>query len=134
MSNLDETVSASLQDYLEVILFLSERGERVRVTDIALELNIAKASVTQALSILKKQGLVYQDRYGPVKLTNEGQDYAAQVYNRHQVIRKFLTEILQVDPGVAEKDACALEHVVSHHTFKKMTHYLKERGLNIQTK
>jgi len=134
LTDLDDTVSASLQDYLEVILSLAELGDPVRVTDIAMELNIAKASVTQALSILKKQGLVYQDRYGPVKLTDEGKKYATQVYNRHQIIRIFLTEVLKVDPDKAEKDACALEHVVSHHTFKRITLFLKEKGIHFSHK
>lgn len=129
MSDLDNGVSASLQDYLEVILSLSERGEPVRVTDIASELNIAKASVTQALGVLKKQELVYQDRYGPVRLTDKGRRCAANVYKRHRVIRYFLSQILGVEPDIAEKDACSLEHVVSHQTFKKMNLFLENRGV-----
>ncbi len=129
MNYQDEKVSASLQDYLEVILSLSKEGEGVRVTDIAAELNIAKASVTQALSVLKKQGLAWQDRYGPVNLTEEGKKHALSVYKRHQIIRFFLTEILKVEPETAEKDACSLEHIVSPQTLKKIQDFLDEQGV-----
>ncbi len=123
--------SASLQDYLEVILSLSQKGEPVRVTDIASELNIAKASVTQALSTLKKEGMIYQDRYGPVRLTEKGSEYASKIFKRHRIIRSFLEDVLQVDPVTAEKDACLLEHVVSDCTFEQIKNYMNNHGFSV---
>ena len=69
-------VSAAMQNYLEVILNLSRQRETVRVTDIAKRLNLSKASVSQALDQLREQGFIYQNHYGPVELTAEGQKYA----------------------------------------------------------
>ena len=65
-----------MQDYLEAILELEERGESVRVTDIANKLQIAKASVNQTINKFKKKGLVRQEMYGPVELTQEGRSLA----------------------------------------------------------
>lgn len=122
-------VTSSLQDYLEVILSLSEEDENVRVTDIASSLNIAKASVSQALSTLKKEGLITQSRYGPVQLTEKGKEYAHQVRRRHEVIRFFLMEVLGVSPEIAERDACLLEHELSPQTFACLLTFLEERSL-----
>ena len=122
-------VTSALQDYLEVILSLSEENETVRVTDIANSLNIAKASVSQALSSLKKQELIVQSRYGPVELTEIGLEFARQIRRRHQVIRFFLIEVLQVSPEVAERDACLLEHELSQQTFACLLDFLEERNL-----
>ena len=81
-------LSPAMQDYLEAILVLSEKLETVRVTDIAEQLDIAKASVSQAISSLKELSLVQQDRYGPVTLTPAGKDWH-KVRHRHRILRRF---------------------------------------------
>ncbi|MBS3943353.1 MAG: metal-dependent transcriptional regulator [Dethiobacter sp.] len=118
-------ISASLQDYLESILNLSRSGEPVRVTDIAVRLNLAKASVTQALGVLQDQGLVDHQRYGPVTLTEQGHQVALTVQRRHEVILNFLIEVLKVDPKNAERDACLMEHAVSTETMEKLVRFLE---------
>jgi len=114
-----------MQDYLEVILNLSEKSGAVRVTDIAAKLNIAKASVTQAINGLKEISLVTQDRYGPVELTHTGKELALKVRHRHRTLRRFLVEVLGVNPKIAENDACLMEHVVSPQTIEKLVEFLE---------
>lgn len=123
-------ISASLQDYLEAILNLSRQTGPVRVTDIAMKLNIAKASVAQALTHLKEQGLIRQERYGPVELTEKGRKFALVVKRRHEILLVFLVEVLGVERKTAEKDACLMEHAVSTETVEKLVDYLEERGLH----
>lgn len=118
-------ISSAMQDYLEVILELSEREAVVRVTDIAAQLNIAKASVAQAVGKLKELGLVLQENYGPVELTASGRKAALQVQQWHRTLRLFLVEVLGVDPVIAEKDACLMEHAVSSETMEKLVEFLK---------
>jgi Mn-dependent DtxR family transcriptional regulator len=65
-------ITSSMQDYLEAMLILSESADEIRVTDIASKLNVAKASVAQAINHLKKHGLVRQERYSSVELTEAG--------------------------------------------------------------
>lgn len=117
-------ISDSLQDYLETILNLSRGGEPVRVTDIASQLSLAKASVTQALGVLREQGLIHQDRYGPVELTARGRHFAVVVKQRHELLLGFLIDVLKVDPKTAEQDACLMEHAVSSQTIEKLVKFL----------
>ena len=119
-------VSASLQDYLEAILNLSRTVGTVRVTDIASSLNLAKASVTQALGVLQEQGMVIHERYGPVTLTEKGRRVAMTVSKRHAVILDFLVEVLGVDPASAERDACLMEHAVSSRTMEKLVRFMEQ--------
>lgn len=121
-------LSASMQDYLEAILELEERGEAVRVTDIANKLQIAKASVNQTLNKFKKKGLVRQEMYGPVELTKEGRHMAEKIRQTHRQIKRFLIEVLNVDPEIAEEDACRMEHAVSAHTMERLTEFLSRYG------
>ncbi len=127
-------VTSSLQDYLEVILNLMEEKETARVTDIADQLNIAKPSVIQALTLLKEKGLIIQDRYGPVELTAEGKRYAQKIHHRHKVIYGFLTQVLKVSPAAAEKDACLMEHDLSEETFQCLLKYLRNQVLDASLK
>lgn len=116
--------SPALEDYLEAILELSETNEVVRVTDIAARLGIAKPSVAQALGHLKRLGLMTQDRYGPVWLTEEGRARAAEVRRRHQALFYFLTAVLGVPGPVAERDACRMEHAISPQTLDRLLAFL----------
>ncbi|MEA1961612.1 MAG: DtxR family transcriptional regulator [Bacillota bacterium] len=122
---MDNTsVTPALQDYLEVILLLSEEQEKVRITDIARKLNIAKASTTQAVQVLKDLNMVHQDKYGPVVLTELGREEANSVWYKHQVIYRFLVDMLQVNPAIAEKDAYSMEHLISQETLEKLVVFL----------
>ena len=121
-------LSSSMQDYLEAILELEAGQNSVRVTDIANKLNIAKPSVNQTINKLKDLGLVRQQAYGPVELTDDGRQQAVKVKQRHEKLRQFLVEALGVEPEIAEKDACLMEHAVSARTMDKLTEFLCRNG------
>ena len=69
-------LSASLEDYLEAILNLSNTEGHAHCTDIARTLNVAKPSVTGALRTLKEKGLADYEPYGSITLTTEGKKAA----------------------------------------------------------
>lgn len=121
-------LSSSLQDYLEAILELAQTNSAVRVTDLARKLDIAKASVSQSVGKLVGLGLVEQESYGPIKLTATGKEQALKVQKRHRMLRKFLIEILGVDPTTAEEDACLMEHAISPQTMDKLVEFLAQEG------
>lgn len=123
MNQID--ISPSLQDYLETILNLSNEYETVRVTDLAQEMNVAKSSVHQAVTQLKKTGLVEQEPYGPLILTKEGENIATKVLEKHHLLVKFFTEVLDVDYNTAQKDACLIEHSISPVTVEKLINFLE---------
>jgi DtxR family Mn-dependent transcriptional regulator len=51
-----------------------------------------------------------------------------KVRQRHRLLRKFLIEVLGVNPRIAEKDACLMEHVVSPQTMEKLVSFLENAG------
>jgi len=123
---MQTVTSQSLQDYLKVILNLSETGEPVRITDVAKRMGKAKASVTQSINILKDLNLVHQEKYGPVILTDHGRQEAAKIRFKHQIIFSFLTNVLNVKPDIAEEESCRLEHVISMQTMEKLVEFLNQ--------
>ena len=122
-----DDISASLEDYLEMIFILHRKGGEVRVTDIASSLKVSKPSVNRAVGALKEAGLLAHEFYGTIALTPEGETRAAQVLRRHRMIRHFLHHTLGVPEEIAEEDACRMEHVVSAQTIQHLYDYLSRQ-------
>lgn len=119
MNNL----TSSLEDYLETIYVLQEGGNDVRITDIAREMGLSKPSVNRAVNTLKTELLVEQKRYGKISLTPSGKEAGNEIYIRHNILKRFFSEILGVSSENAEADACKSEHVLSKETIKKIMLY-----------
>ena len=115
--------SASMEDYLEAIALLGKENKPVKVTEISRALGVKKPSVTSALGRLSQQGLVEHERYGHVQLTTEGERIAQDVFRRHEVLRHFLVEILNVDPEIAAEDACKMEHSLSPTSLERLAKF-----------
>lgn len=127
MSDSTAKLTMSNEDYLETILQLSEHSPQVRSVDVAEQLHVSKASVSKAMGVLREAGMVNQEHYGLISLTDEGRAIAEEVLKRHKMIKYFLTHILHVDPDVAEEDACRMEHTFSKETRDKWFAYIMEQ-------
>ena len=114
------------ENYLETILVLTKRNGSVRSIDIAEEMNFTKASVSRAMSILKRDNYIIMEPDGRILLTKDGQKKAAAVYDRHVTHTRFINEVLGVDEEIAEKDACRIEHIISPETFAGIKGMLKD--------
>ena len=120
-------IHESAEDYLETILLLEMRNGTVRAVDVANELGYSKPSVTRAMGVLKKAGLVDQELYGTIQLTEAGRKRANEIYDRHVLIKEFLMTVLSLDARTAETDACRIEHIVSQTTIDRIRALLQEK-------
>jgi len=107
----DELTSQS-EDYLEAIYHLRAERGLARARDIAARLGVHKSTVTGALHSLAQKGLVEYAPYEAAGLTPEGQRRALDVIRRHEVIGRFLSEVLMLDAGRSQENACRLEHAI----------------------
>lgn len=119
-------LSASSQDYIEAILELSRESQLVRSIDIAEKLGVSRASVSRALGVLKNAGLIEQERYGGILLTQRGEHAASDVKERHIALKTFLIAMLGVEEATAEQDACKMEHSISSETLIKLKNYIEK--------
>ena len=108
----------SKEDYLEAILVVIREKGACRSTDIAAQLHYSKPSVSVALHKLEDDGLVVRDDWR-VLLTEEGRKVAEQTLEKHMFFLR-LFESVGVDQRTAEKEACAVEHLISEDSFRKM--------------
>ena len=110
--------------YLETILQLQQKQGKVRAIDVAAQMNFTKASVSRAMSILKREDLILVEAGGNILLTETGLAKARQVLERPKVLTRFFNEHLGVPAAIAEHDACRIEHVISPETFDAIKMHL----------
>jgi len=121
------TIRESGEMYLETILVLSQKSNAVRGIDVGAHMGFSKPSVSRALGILKKDGLVETDGQGFIKLTEEGEKRAKVIYERHMLLSRLLMN-LGVDEETATEDACRIEHYISETTFEAIKAHVKKYG------
>ena len=109
-------IHESAENYLETILALSLKGEKVRSIDIANELEFSKPSVSIAMKNLRENGYILTDQDGIITLTAKGRKVADSMYERHIAISNWLVS-LGVDKKTAAQDACKMEHAMSEKSF-----------------
>lgn len=110
--------------YLETIYVLSQKSPEVRAIDVGEYMGFSKPSVSRGLGLLKNEGLVITDEHGFIKLTEEGEKKAMNIYERHTVLTKLLLGI-GVDEKTASDDACRIEHYISDTTFNAIKAHMK---------
>ncbi|MCC6030424.1 MAG: metal-dependent transcriptional regulator [Desulfurococcales archaeon] len=120
----------SYEDYLEAIYKLSFEGKKVSVTNLAKILNVKPSSVVEQLRKLSDKKLIIYKKGEEIRLTRKGSRLARQIFERHIILKKFLSEILMLPEEIAEKDACSMEHYLHKDTIerlKKLTIYVLDK-------
>lgn len=116
-------LSASQEDYLETIFFLSREAEHVRPKNIAESMKVRAASVTGALKALARKGLINYAPYASVTLTEDGREIAGRIAVKHEALLHFFTQVLGIDAAEAEDFACTMEHTIPDHILQRLVRF-----------
>ena len=118
-------IHKSAEDYLEMILRLTEEKGYARSVDIAMGLGVSKPSVSVAMKQLREGGYIVMDKDNYITLTDAGMEIAQRIYARHKVLTRMLA-MIGVDEKIAEADACKVEHDISVQTFNALKDQLEK--------
>ncbi len=118
-------LTPTMEDYLEAIYNLSQEKRVVRVKDIAKRLGVKMPTVTNMLKTLSERGMIDYEKYEYLELTGKGSYIGSQIDQRHQTLKAFLSDILQIDRDQADEDACKMEHAVSPTTLERMVEFME---------
>ena len=117
--------------HLMAMYELLKRQGYVRGVDIAKYLEISRSSVSITLRKLISRGYVSEDQNKFYSFTKHGEDLINSVLSKRKIIRLFFENVLLLDPGTAEAEACKIEHLLGEETGQKlmgfMGFYLSER-------
>jgi DtxR family Mn-dependent transcriptional regulator len=117
-------LTSTMEDYLEAVWSIECRGKVPRVKDVSDIMHVTPPTVHSAMKCLKKRGLIHQENYGYIELTEEGKKIARVIQKRHDLLVRFLKEILGLEEEVAKEDGCRLEHCVSPVTVERIVRFL----------
>jgi DtxR family Mn-dependent transcriptional regulator len=117
-------MTAKDQDYLETIYRISRDRDTVGVTEVAKARQVTVPSARTAVARLIRSGLVRQEHYGKIILNATGERLGAEIYGAHRTLRRFLSDVLLLDPDTADAEACRLEHGLSKATLRRLTLFL----------
>jgi DtxR family Mn-dependent transcriptional regulator len=116
-------LSASLEDYLETIYFLSRDEGKARPKEIAKRMKVRAASVTGALRALAEKELINYAPYASVTLTDEGREVALSIAVKHEALLHFFTQVLGIESSDAEEFACSMEHNIPDHILQRFVRF-----------
>ena len=114
----------AVQDYLKVIYKLQQRDRPVPTSAIAERLELSSAAISKMLKHLAASGLVRNNRYRGVELTEAGEKIALEVIRHHRLLELYLVEALGVPWDRADAEAEVLEHVLSEDLEERIARIL----------
>ncbi|MCT8977121.1 transcriptional regulator MntR [Clostridium sp. CX1] len=117
-----DTLTASMEDYLEMIYRLSEQIGFTRIHDLAKSLNVQPPSATKMVQKLAELKFVKYEKYGIIILTEDGKSMGKYLLKRHNIIEGFF-KVLGISDGILEQTE-KLEHTISNETVEYLEDFI----------
>jgi DtxR family Mn-dependent transcriptional regulator len=114
--------SSTIEDYLVSIYRLAVDGHTVLGTQLAEELGVSPAAVTEMVARLRAGGLLSGSRR--IELSEEGLRVARTLVSRHRLAERFLVDVLGFGWEDVHEEAHRLEHAFSPQVTERLAAYL----------
>jgi len=108
-----ESLSATVEEYLETIYNMSAENEVVIGARLAEKFGVSAPTVTEMLKRLVRDGYIEMDNKRQVTLTDAGNRAAEAVLRRHRLTERFLADMLGMQWHQVHEEAGRLEHFIS---------------------
>ena len=113
--------STVVEDILKLVWSAEEAGrDGVKPKDIGEHMGVVPSTTTENVQRLARQGLVTHERYGRVRLTEEGRAVALGMVRRHRLLETYLHEALGFSWDEVHEEAEILEHAVSERLLDRL--------------
>jgi DtxR family Mn-dependent transcriptional regulator len=117
------------QEYLETLYKINESGEIAKTSEIANQLNVAPASVSEMLKKMADDGFIIYESYKGARLTKKGKKIAKKVTRKHRLLERFLHDFLKIKREKIHEQACKMEHVLSDDAEDALCKLLRQPDL-----
>ncbi|REL37612.1 metal-dependent transcriptional regulator [Rhodohalobacter sp. SW132] len=120
--------SQSVEDYLKAIykLELNLDGKGVPTSELAREMGVANASVTNMVKRLSELGMATHQSYYGTKLTESGKKIALEMIRHHRLLELYLAEMLGYSWDQVHDEAEKLEHHISEQFEDRISELLDD--------
>jgi Mn-dependent DtxR family transcriptional regulator len=127
MKKEGHSLTASMEDYLEMIYRLSLNTSFTRIHDLSHSLNVQPPSATKMVQKLSELKLLKYEKYGVIILEENGKKLGELLLNRHNVIESLL-RILDIPESDILNETEKIEHTISNQTttcFQDFVEFIK---------
>ncbi len=128
MKKENKSLTASMEDYLEMIYRLSVDTGFTRIHELSSALNVRPPSATKMVQRLAELKLIKYEKYGVLILEENGKLLGSELLKRHNIIENFI-KIIGVDETNALEETEKIEHTVSTKTIEcidTFLHFIEE--------
>lgn len=112
MKKDESQLTASMEDYIEMIFRLSAANGFTRISELSQSLNIQPSSATRMVQRLAELGFVKYEKYGFLMLSENGRQKGASLMQRHAILEKFMRIVGLKDSEVLTETE-KIEHMLS---------------------
>ncbi|HBQ25937.1 MAG TPA: transcriptional regulator MntR [Syntrophomonas sp.] len=113
-----KAITASMEDYLEMIYRLTQEKGYTRMGDLATALNVQPPSASKMVQKLADMGYLQFEKYGVIELTKKGREHGQYLLKRHETLERFLG-IIGVKEQLLEETE-KIEHYISPETIGRI--------------
>lgn len=119
-------LSYTEENYLKALLKITidNEVEEVGTNELAMQLEVKPATVTDMLKKLKEKKLIKYEKYGKISLNEEGRRHAVEILRKHRLWETFLYEKLDFNWDEVHEIAEQLEHIQSPKLVNKLDAFL----------
>lgn len=122
---MNNIISLTEENYLKAIFKLSDDGSKSVLTNqLAEEMHIRAATVTDMLKRLASKNLIKYEKYYGVEITKQGKAEALKIIRKHRLWETFLVEKLNFTWDEVHDVAEQLEHIQSPLLIEKLDAFL----------
>ncbi|OWZ85000.1 transcriptional regulator MntR [Natranaerobius trueperi] len=114
-----DTLTPSMEDYLEMIIRISDTRGYTRVSELADNLNVKPASVSRMIKKLCNKSYLNYEKYGMIHLTEKGKKYGRYLLKRHQLLEEFFKTI--GTEGDVQREVERIEHHISFENYQNLS-------------
>jgi DtxR family Mn-dependent transcriptional regulator len=117
-----ERRSSTIEDYLVTIYRLAVAGRPVQGIQLAEQLGVSPAAVTEMVGRLRTAGLLTSARR--IELSESGLGLARTLVSRHRLVERFLVDVLGFGWEDVHEEAHRLEHALSARVTERLADFL----------
>ncbi|PHO07663.1 Fur family transcriptional regulator [Thermoanaerobacterium thermosaccharolyticum] len=124
MKKENNSLTASMEDYLEMIYRLSIKTGFVRLHELADALNVQPPSATKMVQKLAELNLINYEKYGVITLKDTGKAIGKNLIKRHNTIIELL-KTLGIEENHLLEETEKIEHTISENTLQCFTNFIE---------
>jgi DtxR family Mn-dependent transcriptional regulator len=108
-----KATTSVVEDYLQVMHYLTRDGYTVIAARLAERLNVTPPTVTNTLQRMERDGLIEHGPKKEILFTPRGRQAAEDIVRRHALAERFLTDLLKMPWHESHEEAHGVEHVIT---------------------